>query len=33
MKHYETNSGIDVIDFCKEYKLYFNRGIIVMYIA
>jgi hypothetical protein len=33
MKHYETNSGIDVIDFCKEYKLNFNRGNIVKYIA
>jgi hypothetical protein len=33
MKHYETNSGIDVIDFCKKYKLNFNRGNIVKYIA
>ena len=33
MKHYKTNSGIDVIDFCKEYELNFNRGNIIKYVA
>lgn len=30
--HYQTNS-FDVIDFCKEYNLNFNRGNIIKYIA
>lgn len=30
--HYKTNS-FDVIDFCKEYNLNFNRGNIVKYVA
>jgi hypothetical protein len=33
MKHYKTNSGIDVIDFCKMYDMNFNRGNIVKYLA
>ena len=31
-KHYETGST-DVIDFCKEYNLNFNKGNIVKYIC
>lgn len=31
--HYNTNEGIDVIDFCNYYKLNFNRGNVVKYVA
>jgi len=31
--HYKTNSKLDVIDFCKDYNLNFNRGNIIKYIA
>ena len=31
--HYKTNSTLDVIDFCKDYDLNFNRGNIIKYIA
>lgn len=32
-KHYKTDKNIDVIDFCKIYKLNFNRGNIVKYVC
>jgi hypothetical protein len=31
--HYQTESRIDVIDFCKMYEMNFNRGNIVKYLA
>ena len=31
--HYQTESSIDVIDFCKMYEMNFNRGSIVKYLA
>lgn len=31
--HYQTESRIDVIDFCKMYNMNFNRGNIVKYLA
>ena len=31
--HYQTESKIDVIDFCKMYEMNFNRGNIVKYLA
>ena len=31
--HYEATGDYDVIDFCQQYKLSFNRGNIVKYIA
>ena len=31
--HYENNKGYDVIDFVQDYKLNFNRGNVVKYIA
>jgi hypothetical protein len=31
--HYQTESRIDVIDFCKMYDMNFNRGNIVKYLA
>ena len=31
--HYQTSTNMDVIDFCSEYKLNFNRGSAVKYIA
>lgn len=31
--HYEATGDYDVIDFCQHYKLSFNRGNIVKYIA
>jgi hypothetical protein len=31
--HYQTDSRIDVIDFCKMYEMNFNRGNIVKYLA
>ena len=32
-KHYQTESGLDVIDFCKQYDLNFNLGNVVKYLA
>jgi hypothetical protein len=31
--HYQTESRIDVIDFCKMYNMNFNRGNIVKYLS
>ena len=31
--HYEATGDYDVIDFCQHYKLSFNRGNVVKYIA
>ncbi len=31
--HYEATGEYDVIDFCQHYKLNFNRGNVVKYIA
>ena len=31
--HYQTESMIDLIDFCKMYNMNFNRGNIVKYLA
>ena len=31
--HYEATGDYDVIDFCQHYKLGFNRGNVVKYIA
>jgi len=31
--HYQNESKIDVIDFCKIYDLNFNRGNIIKYIS
>jgi hypothetical protein len=31
--HYMGNSKYDVIDFCKDYNLNFNRGNIVKYVV
>ena len=31
--HYNNGKGYDVIDFCNDYKLNFNRGSAVKYIA
>ncbi len=31
--HYEATGEYDVIDFCQHYKLSFNRGNVVKYIA
>ena len=31
--HYKTQSNLDVIDFCNDYKLNFNRGSAIKYIA
>ena len=31
--HYKTNTDYDVIDFCNDYKLNFNRGSAVKYVA
>ena len=31
--HYEATGDYDVIDFCQHYKLNFNRGNIVKYVA
>ena len=31
--HYQNKSNYDVIDFCNDYKLNFNRGSAVKYIA
>lgn len=31
--HYQTESRIDVIDFCKMYEMNFNRGNIIKYLA
>lgn len=32
-KHYDNSKGYDVIDFCNDYKLNFNRGSCVKYVA
>ena len=32
-QHYQSKGKKDVIDFCKDYDLNFNRGNIVKYIA
>jgi hypothetical protein len=32
-KHYDNGNKYDVIDFCKDYNLNFNRGNVVKYIA
>lgn len=32
-KHYDNSKGYDVIDFCNDYKLNFNRGSACKYIA
>ena len=31
--HYQTDSNIDIIDFCKMYNLNFNRGNVIKYVA
>ena len=31
--HYEATGDYDVIDFCQHYRLNFNRGNIVKYVA
>ena len=31
--HYEATGEYDVIDFCQDYKLNFNRGNVVKYIS
>ncbi len=31
--HYEATGDYDVIDFCQHYKLSFNRGNVIKYIA
>jgi hypothetical protein len=31
--HYNNGKGYDVIDFCNDYKLNFNRGSAIKYIA
>ena len=31
--HYQNKSNYDVIDFCKDYNLNFNKGNIIKYVA
>ena len=31
--HYDNGSNYDVIDFCKDYNLNFNKGNIIKYVA
>lgn len=31
--HYQTSKHFDVIDFCYEYSLNFNKGNVIKYIA
>jgi hypothetical protein len=33
MIHYKNDSGIDVIDLCKLYKLNFNKGNVLKYVC